>query len=74
MNEEVLLESRTLRESVAEHTGALDKVKALAVLPDGMHVTTRMVADYFEVGLEAVKSLVKDHRDELESNPMVTAC
>lgn len=68
VNEEVLLESRTLRESVAEHTGALDKVKALSVLPDGTHVTTQMVADYFEVGLEAVKSLVKDHRDELKFN------
>jgi hypothetical protein len=33
-----------------------------------MHVTTAMVATYFGVGLEAVKSLVKDHRAELEAN------
>ncbi|WP_410537574.1 restriction endonuclease [Streptomyces sp. KL2] len=68
MNEEVLLESRTLRESVAEHTGALDKVKVLSVLPDGMHVTTRMVADYFEVGETVIRAVVHDHRDELEAN------
>lgn len=67
-NDAVLLESRTLRASVAGRTEALDKVKVLGVLPDGLHVTTRMVAAYFEVGVEAVKSLVKDHRDELEAN------
>ncbi|GAA2467053.1 restriction endonuclease [Streptomyces macrosporus] len=68
VDETVLLESRALRESVAGRTEALDKVKALSVLPDGLHVTTRMVADYFEVGVEAVKSLVKDHREELQAN------
>ncbi|MFJ4786048.1 restriction endonuclease [Streptomyces sp. NPDC088794] len=53
---------------VLERTDVLDRVKALSLLPDGMHVTTAMVATYFGVGLEAVKSLVKDHRAELEAN------
>ncbi|KAB1986663.1 restriction endonuclease [Streptomyces triticiradicis] len=68
IDESVLLESKTLRESALERTEALDRVKALSLLPDGMHVTTAMVAAYFEVGLEAIKSLVKDHRTELETN------
>ncbi|WKX10766.1 restriction endonuclease [Streptomyces sp. NL15-2K] len=51
-----------------DRTDVLDRVKALSLLPDGMHVTTAMVAAYFEVGLEAIKSLVKDHRAELEAN------
>ncbi|MDH6215020.1 restriction endonuclease [Streptomyces pseudovenezuelae] len=68
IDESVLLESRTLRGSVLERTDVLDRVKALSLLPDGMHVTTAMVATYFGVGLEAVKSLVKDHRAELEAN------
>ncbi|WP_455358434.1 restriction endonuclease [Streptomyces sp. SYSU K21746] len=68
VHEGVLLESRTLRESVAEQTHVLDKVKALSLLPDGLHVTTQMVATYFEVGLKAIESLVLDHRDELETN------
>ncbi|MFI0964292.1 restriction endonuclease [Streptomyces sp. NPDC021080] len=68
INESALLESRTLRESALERTEVLDRVKALTLLPDGMHVTTAMVAAYFEVGLEAVKSLAKDHRAELETN------
>ncbi|MGW2615995.1 restriction endonuclease [Streptomyces sp. NPDC001500] len=68
ISESALLESRTLRDGVLEHTDILDRVKALSLLPDGMHVTTAMVAAYFEVGLEAIKSLVKDHRSELEAN------
>ncbi|MFF5144424.1 restriction endonuclease [Streptomyces sp. NPDC013157] len=66
INESALLESQSLRSSVLDRTDVLDRVKALSLLPDGMHVTTAMVATYFEVGLEAVKSLVKDHRTELE--------
>lgn len=68
INEAILLESRTLRRSVAERTDVLDKVKALSLLPDGLHVTTAMVADYFGVGVKAVRSLVLDHREELELN------
>ncbi|MCX5211732.1 hypothetical protein OG689_20970 [Kitasatospora sp. NBC_00240] len=64
--EAALLESRTLRDGLSERVDALDKVKILALLPDGVHATTRMVADYYEVPLEAVKSHVKDHREELE--------
>jgi len=66
--EAALLESRALRDSVRSRTDALDRVKALILLPDDIHVTTSMVADYFEVGLEAVKSLVKDHREELNTS------
>jgi len=69
-----LLESRALRDSVRTRTrtrtrtNAIDRVKPLILLPDDLHVTTSMVAAYFEVGLEAVKSLVKDHRGELTAN------
>jgi energy-converting hydrogenase Eha subunit C len=68
INETALLESPTLRGSVLARTDVLDRVKALSLLPDGMHVTTAMVASYFDVGLEAIKSLVKDRRTELEAN------
>ncbi|WP_409470913.1 restriction endonuclease [Streptomyces sp. HC307] len=68
INESVLLESKSLRDSVLERTDVLDRVKALSLLPDGMHVTTAMVAAYFEVGLTAITSLVHDHRQELEAS------
>ncbi|MER6627371.1 restriction endonuclease [Streptomyces sp. NPDC000987] len=68
IDESVLLESSTLRKSVLDRTDVLDRVKALSLLPDGMHVTTAMVASYFEVTIEAVRALVHDHRAELDMN------
>ncbi|MGR8009475.1 restriction endonuclease [Streptomyces hypolithicus] len=67
-NETVLLESKSLRESVAERTEVLDRVKALSLLPDGMHVTTTMVAAYFEVADTVIRAVVFDHREEVEAN------
>ncbi|WP_229881597.1 hypothetical protein [Streptomyces alanosinicus] len=46
----------------------LGRVKALSLLPDGMHVTTAMVAAYFSVAEQAIRALVHDHRTELETN------
>ncbi|MFC4501307.1 MULTISPECIES: restriction endonuclease [Streptomyces] len=68
INETVLLESKSLRESVRDRTEVLDRVKALSLLPDGVHVTTAMVAAYFGVGITAIRSLVLDHRAELEAS------
>ncbi|MFD4257250.1 restriction endonuclease [Streptomyces sp. NPDC058534] len=45
-------------------------MKALSLLPDGLHVTTAMVAAYFQVTAEAVRQLTKRHREELEANGM----
>ncbi|MGX4731495.1 hypothetical protein [Kitasatospora griseola] len=66
--EAALLESRTLRSGLCERTEVLDEVKALVLLPDGLHVNTRMVAEYFGVGEKAIYSLLRRHREELESN------
>ncbi|BCL29372.1 restriction endonuclease [Streptomyces aurantiacus] len=68
INETALLESKALRNGVLERTEVLNRVKALSLLPDGMHVTTAMVATYFGVGIKAIRSLVVDHRAELEDN------
>ncbi|WP_030543730.1 hypothetical protein [Streptomyces albus] len=70
--ESVLLESRALRDSLAARTNVLGKVKVLSMLPDGLHVTTRMVAGYFEVGEDVIRQLVARHRTELSSNGMAT--
>jgi hypothetical protein len=68
INEAVLLESKTLRDSVLDRTDVLDRVKALSLLPDGVHVTTAMVATYFEVAETVINNLLSRHRQELESN------
>ncbi|MER5861743.1 restriction endonuclease [Kitasatospora sp. NPDC002040] len=66
--DEVLLESPTMRATVAARVEVLDRVKALAFLPDGVHVTTDAVARYFEVGETVIKAVVHDHRQELIGN------
>ncbi|WP_327430120.1 restriction endonuclease [Streptomyces sp. NBC_01236] len=68
IDEAALLESKALRGSVLGRTEVLDKVKALSLLPDGMHVTTAMVAAYFEVAERAINRMAQRHRDELTVN------
>lgn len=67
-DELILTESRTMRAQTAGRVDVLDKVKALALLPDGVHATTDVVAAYFEVGADTIQSVVKDHRAELAEN------
>ncbi|WP_198534627.1 hypothetical protein [Streptomyces rimosus] len=57
-----------MRDSVMGRTEVLDKVKALVLLPDGVHATTEGVADYFVVHNEAIKKLTQRHRTELVCN------
>ncbi|WP_419996517.1 restriction endonuclease [Streptomyces boninensis] len=66
--ESALLESRTLRDSVMRRTEVLDRVKALSLLPDGMHVTTAMVAAYFNVGENVLRAMILDHQEDLVAN------
>ncbi|MGI5274681.1 phage antirepressor KilAC domain-containing protein [Nonomuraea sp. CA-218870] len=68
MNELALTESSALRREYVDRTDALDKVKFLRMMPDDLHVTTEMVAAYFEVGVKTIESLALDHREELEGN------
>lgn len=63
-----LIESRSLRESKVKHTEVLDKVKGLAMLPDDVHVTVQMAADYYEVGKKVIEKLIERHKNELLSN------
>ncbi len=63
-----LTESRTMRAATVDRTDVLDKVKALALLPDGIHATTEIVASYFEVDASTIDSLAAANREELAEN------
>ena len=67
-SEVALLESRTMRDEHLGRVDVLDKVKALVMLPDGVHVRTEGVARYFEVSTEVIKKLTQRHRDEVNEN------
>ncbi|MFJ1705325.1 restriction endonuclease [Kitasatospora sp. NPDC088346] len=64
----VLLESPTMRSTVAGRVEVLDRVRALRLLPDGIHVTTEVAAAYFGVAETVIKAVVFDHRAELVAN------
>jgi phage antirepressor YoqD-like protein len=60
--------ARAERDRLADRTDVLRKVRAFCQLPADTHITTELVARFYGVGIEAVRSLVKDNRAELESN------
>jgi len=64
----VLTESATLRRQHIDRTDVLDKVKALQLLPDGVHMTTALVANYYEVSPSTLDTLASVHQDELAAN------
>ncbi|MEU5718338.1 hypothetical protein AB0G71_21610 [Streptomyces sp. NPDC020403] len=66
--EVALLESHALRVEQMERVEALDKVKSLVMLPDGIHLRTEDVARYFEVSTEVIKKVTQRHRTEVEEN------
>jgi hypothetical protein len=57
-----------MRAQTAGRVDVLDKVKALALLSDGMHATTDGVASYYEVHDDVIKKVVQRHREELTEN------
>jgi phage antirepressor YoqD-like protein len=60
--------ARVDRDRLADRTDVLDKVGILRTLPDDMHVTTDMVAEFYEVPLDTIKTAVKRNRDELNAD------
>ena len=66
--EQELMEDRHMRDLLIAQVDVLDKVKALALLPDGINATVEMVANYYEVGKDTVDQLISRNRDELESD------
>lgn len=67
-NELILTESRTLRAQTIDRTDVLDKVGALALLPDDTHATTDGVAAFYKAPVSTIESLAAANRSELEAN------
>lgn len=67
-NELALTESRTMRTATIDRTDVLAKVKSLTMLPDNIHATTEIVADFFGVPVSTLDTLVATNREELTAN------
>lgn len=69
---ELLIVSSAERERVGDRVDVLDKVKALQLLPDGMHLTIDLVARYYDVHQDAIEACIRNNHDELTANGFVT--
>lgn len=72
MNEIQLIENKDARETVIGRTEVLDKVKSLPILPDDMHVTASMVAEFYETSTSRIRNVLHRHSDEFESDGVRT--
>lgn len=63
---------KDLREELVKRIDVLEKVKGLLLLPQLEMATAQQVADFYEVGVEAIKAIVFDHKDELLSDGYTT--
>ena len=69
-NIEEIVDSKELREQYINRVEVLDKVKAIMLIPQMEMMTTRQVADYYEVPVETVKTCYREHKDELSLDGM----
>lgn len=66
-----LLDNKTLREEMINRIEVLDKVKKLVMLEGADFMTTDQVAEYYEVGITAIKHIYQRNQEELESDGLM---
>lgn len=71
MTADLLVEDVKVREQYMNRVDVLDKVKKLLLLPELDMATTKMVADFYEVGIETVKSVLNYNKNEIRSDGYV---
>lgn len=60
--------ARSERDELADRVDVLDKVGVLRTLPDDLHVTTDMVAEFYQVPMGTVRQVVNRNREELDAD------
>lgn len=70
LTEEGIIEQRKVREKMMEDTDLdlFNNFKEIVFLSEDDVVTINQVADYYGVDTEAIKSVIRRHRDELEKD------
>jgi len=68
MDDLTAADARSQRNTLVQRTEVLDKVAVLRTLPDDMHVTTEMVAEFYSVTKETIRQLVNRNREELDDD------
>ncbi len=63
-NELILTESKSMRDDLVFKDDVMDKVKFVTVIPETSEVTIEMAANYYEVPIETIRTIVKRQRQE----------
>lgn len=63
-NELILIESKTMRDEYVFKDNVMDKVKIVPLIPATAEVTIEMAANYYEVEIETIRTIIKRHRSE----------
>lgn len=71
MREELVIENKQERERLVRRVEVLEKVKSVLLIPGTDFATVKQVAGFYEVGEEAIQSLYKDNKAELDSDGVV---
>ncbi|MCU5440509.1 phage antirepressor KilAC domain-containing protein [Bacillus cereus] len=64
-------ENADLRDKYIERVEALDLVKGLLLLPNSELATADLLAKFYKVPINTIRTIYKRHRDELESDGMI---
>lgn len=67
-NEATFVDNKELRDECMNRIEVLEKVKDLFLIPGLEMMTTKQVADYFEVETEAIRKCFKRNKGEVESD------
>lgn len=67
------VESQSVRNDTLDNVSYdfLDKIKVVPYLTNDMVLSTNQIANYYECGLEAVKTIIKRNRSEFEADGMI---
>lgn len=68
MTETQIIETKDIREKCIEKIEVLNKVKKLFLIPEMEVMTTKMVADYYEVTQDVIKMCYFNNKNEIMSD------
>lgn len=71
MKEIDLINNEELRNQCIDHYEVLEKVKKLLLIPGTETATMKQVAEYYNVGVEAINSIIKENREEMEEDGLL---
>lgn len=69
---DTMVDNKELREKYIERVDVLDKVKKLLLIPQLEMMTIRQVSDFYEVEYNTIHRYCQRHKDELESDGVIT--